>query len=1849
MKAKIQKFAKLSFVGLLSLLFCVSLLGLVACKPHVEDGKDSIFYNKLETYTLTGDYALTDVDEKACKGAKNQVKLNYAASIDLAGYTLDLNGRDFTVESDEAGCLVTFKNGTIKGGNLNVAVPNGDVEFENLTVDKEVKIEMEAASQTIRMNHSSISGDCTIKSDTHVQIQTSEVKNVTLAGNGALDIGKGAELTNLLIGENAAGAKVNVAQEGKVKGDLTVSAAADVQIYGEVAKLDVKETVQATEGKALNVSVNEGAEVLKIDLKAPANVEVKGNVNNVTVNNEKANLSVTGNATVAKVEMKASAKVQIEANVADVVVSETAAGASVEVGKTATVKNIVVAANDTEVKVESAESVESVKVVETVTGANLSDTVTADTITKDEAEEFLAHTHVYKVISKVEPTCTEEGETVYACIDCNDSYKTTVQPLGHDYAYQIVKFPTETEDGLGKYTCKRCGHSYTEVLPSSGGTTITIPGIGKILQTVFGEGLKVNLDGTTLVVKDVKKDYLNNVLQSTETKYDVMYFDKLEANFDFGNPKDIKGSFVMSIKIAELAALDGFDFAKVNELTFSELSSAVMTLENDTLYVRVLSENLGSSDVNNITIVNLQNTLEWLVTDSSVPQPVKIAASLVKEFIKLENTEINGEVNFEQLKQKLIAIAEKLQNVTPTAPDMTFANFILENCFDKVTADGMTTYTINFAKTQETINTYALMTVSEFMDAVIGEGSSASVKGALQLIPDMTINGAIDYIANILKPYGVAMDDIYSIVEIAMQIAGQPIDIKQMLTTMGDMKFAAVISMMQGVTEEQAQQMIMNTVAQVITTMDQMTVNDLLTAVIENSQGGGKEPDPETPGADENETTQGKPIQGENTLTEETQPTGGTFIDTVSAMLAQYKEVVYIEISTDGSKVGKVTVKVDQQTFSFTVDMTEGLSLGAIYEQANAVIAQIEASFNQNSTILYVSAMNYYASVDTDKQNGSFALIVGTEVPSQNENGETVTVKSEIVNLLATVVNGQFTLKVGAMGIENFIDLSATNANGSLSVMIPSGEAVMPITLTWIVTANSLVAYVNMGEGAPMFQLNASISEQNATVSVMVGGMNEETFIAQDTLLNLDFTPVLDENGLVGGFNVEYLFDLSLFGGIDLNSGRGVMVPSNGNYSTSDEYLYMIHGVLKVLANTKTQVDESGKEVSFLKNMKVEHVGSGADLYSVEYIEEGAEAYYLLTKTEILQNQQRQIKVPAKHGVILPMALNCNVECGDWYGISINAVGEVVYTDLSGNYLKAVNEAFDMYFYYNIVTKEAKKDNVHDYVYSAKLLDGSLTCEDGIGVTYTCSVCGDSHYYESEEHYYKEETTLISGYPEHSIEKSTCICCGHTNMELRSEDKDGHYMNYVESKECDKETISALGVDVNGFYHGELDERMCATCNLVSYEYTWYTNDKENGCICHRLIKIGSIDHNTEELTWIDSFESSSKGHYYQSTYTDWRKGESGKVTDETAASWLMAINQALNASFTLDNMNSLTCETVKCPACGDIGCKNYYFRYSINGKEYNGNVYFKGNGTFGNGEYVMPFTNCSEYLSEIPYDFSSLSGIGGTVEISRGEFKNNGYSFRFENNDELDIYVYEYDMNINWYHYSECTQQYIYLRKENGVWYQQTSNYNARHDYVSSCKGENCVEDGCVKVCKVCGSQEGELSYRHEDYWIIHNAEDIGGMRFDYGCYSCCNSLSYVYITLHENVTLTQNIYICAERIQLNLNGYTLDLNGYDLVLYAYSDNWESGRIAFIDDGKYDETTGENTLGKIVNGNSNKGMLVLATNKGNIDLGNVNVEVKSFLSDTDTRSTIAQSVLQSEGYTLVLGKQTLPKTEVKA
>ncbi|MCD8130740.1 MAG: glycosyl hydrolase 53 family protein, partial [Lachnospiraceae bacterium] len=57
-------------------------------------------------------------------------------------------------------------------------------------------------------------------------------------------------------------------------------------------------------------------------------------------------------------------------------------------------------------------------------------------------------------------TCTEDGENVYVCTVCGDSYTETVAATGHDYE-AVITNPTCTEGGYTTYTCTVCGDSYT--------------------------------------------------------------------------------------------------------------------------------------------------------------------------------------------------------------------------------------------------------------------------------------------------------------------------------------------------------------------------------------------------------------------------------------------------------------------------------------------------------------------------------------------------------------------------------------------------------------------------------------------------------------------------------------------------------------------------------------------------------------------------------------------------------------------------------------------------------------------------------------------------------------------------------------------------------------------------------------------------------------------------------------------------------------------------------------------------------------------------------------------------------------------------------------------------------------------------------------------------------------------------------------------------------------------------------------------------------------------------------------------------------------------------------------------
>ena len=70
--------------------------------------------------------------------------------------------------------------------------------------------------------------------------------------------------------------------------------------------------------------------------------------------------------------------------------------------------------------------------------------------------------HHYIIVEIVVPTCTEQGYTVYVCEYCNgiliDDEKAA---LGHAYVESITQ-PTCTNQGYTTHTCSRCGDTYID-------------------------------------------------------------------------------------------------------------------------------------------------------------------------------------------------------------------------------------------------------------------------------------------------------------------------------------------------------------------------------------------------------------------------------------------------------------------------------------------------------------------------------------------------------------------------------------------------------------------------------------------------------------------------------------------------------------------------------------------------------------------------------------------------------------------------------------------------------------------------------------------------------------------------------------------------------------------------------------------------------------------------------------------------------------------------------------------------------------------------------------------------------------------------------------------------------------------------------------------------------------------------------------------------------------------------------------------------------------------------------------------------------------------------------------------
>ncbi len=76
------------------------------------------------------------------------------------------------------------------------------------------------------------------------------------------------------------------------------------------------------------------------------------------------------------------------------------------------------------------------------------------TVKKD--EEIHVHSYTSKVTK--EATCTEKGTVTFTC-ECGETYTEAIPSLGHDMKFSSKVEPTETEFGYSIYKCERCGET----------------------------------------------------------------------------------------------------------------------------------------------------------------------------------------------------------------------------------------------------------------------------------------------------------------------------------------------------------------------------------------------------------------------------------------------------------------------------------------------------------------------------------------------------------------------------------------------------------------------------------------------------------------------------------------------------------------------------------------------------------------------------------------------------------------------------------------------------------------------------------------------------------------------------------------------------------------------------------------------------------------------------------------------------------------------------------------------------------------------------------------------------------------------------------------------------------------------------------------------------------------------------------------------------------------------------------------------------------------------------------------------------------------------------------------------
>ena len=1764
---------------------------------------DGLFAGEGSDYALSADYTLTQEDVKGT-GGTDGVTLNKACTFDLGGHTLDLGGLTLRIATDEK-AEISFENGTITNGVLDVSAPNGDIEFSGTTISESVTYELEAASDTIRFSNAILTGNCTVKSGSRVQIEYSAVSNITLTGSGRLEAGTRANLGSVTV--SASGASVDVSPAASVS-SMALNAAADVKVAGAVDNVTVGEsatggeaalTIEVTPSASVaklelnaaadvslagtvsavtvgesaadaKVSVAENASVTKLEVKAAAEVSLAGTVSAVAVSEKAANakVSVAENASVAQMELNAPAQLEVNGGIGKVVVNESASGTSVKLNEGANVDTIAVAAQEIGLTAAGGAGVGQVAVTDNVNTENISGDISVSTVTEDEMADLIAHEHVYYTVSSQPATCTQDGVRHMQCAWCDATKDEPIEALGHDYIYSVVKQPTADESGRGKYTCSRCGDSYEVEIAKLG--SLTLAGLEKLYSLIP--------DGTYTL-----KTGANEALTAAQPN---------------GNKIEISDLEII-IKVAGdslQGTIDGRLLATSEGKTLTDADFRAVLAEGNEIYLFVVYDYLGEGDVMLDDEQTIYATLTGAIFDGlSLATGIDLEA--VYEALYGAAEGLTGEELGDIATKVLQAIADKTFESTAVA-------------------DG-TKYTFSAQKLNEFITALGGKTPAALIDEAFGEGTFAKLQSYAEGLADIKVSELADDIFAIAENSGISQPELVKLASAVLtRVTGSAIDVDELILGYGDMTVAEAMAEYmnasgagQDVTAEQMKEQLAGIVLNIFDAqngMAHMTVQQIIDS--------------------------------------------GMFelpfdFTTLEQMVQTYAAGLNFEVTVSGD--GRLTAL----NATFEADMPGGET----DEYGNPVLVRTQVLslvWNEGDELpeINVNVMGVIAAL-TEGENGEkqiSANIMGMEVTlvySETQTGALITIDAEqggtvIADVTLTVTDGTDGCTIDVSGtlngmIENMFGGSAahpdddTGDGGQQQPAEPPEDYELNGTLdaeqgTGDVNADVWAEHKELKQ--LFYHMNMTLASGNAPYSypVTVEYSNDEdgdyyavTMHAYTAIGLSEYTDggvtyyygtLLEARYYSRVGSVNGMPELAINVHPDCNDVLCLNVVSMN--APSVETIYTIGTFTRDEYGVYTAVTVSN-QISRPEQLPLSNPVSGV-------------AYYNTQTGEITYQSAHSYNVEAAYA---PGSANCDdgliltytcEHCGDKY--------------TRWNY---------GHFYEEEITKLPTQCNDESY----------------IGVN-TCIMCGyeytDLSLYEHKTHEAWRKEILTDADYELEVENLTEML----KYEGYDEELYGSAAEAAEAKISEQYVrlgdLEASGLDVAGFYYGTAELEHCALCGLNVYTYTYNTNSgtDPDDCTC-RTATVIEYKGNADYAGFTKKLVSQTHGHAFV------RDGE--KTDPDAIESVKTELNNILLAetgmTADLSFADAYYYSYSYCPACGQKDSLYIDLYSELSKDNFHISVHYNDDGSTNSIE----IHNADFAIAYAQEHYAGLYTPEGTADYAYVRIEGSGEYvtcyFDMTNGDRLDITLYDYDsdkrLEVDSYDYSECLNTRTTYEYANGTWQEVDSYTSEQHKYSGRKEyGENCREDGrySVSSCDVCGKTNDsnfDVQYYHSyvyssdfdfatsalyltgsEYGLAGLTEELATIKSESFC-GDCETLMDVVLTLNGDWTLTNNVYIRAEGIVIDLNGHNIDLNGYRLTVYSYD-----GRYLTITDNAFDTSSVEGFdpeapeyAASVTDGKGTGLLTAFNSGEEEIIIGTVNIGCDIFLSDCDNRYTISDTL----------------------